>query len=84
MLQGIPELRLVHQTIHDAHIISLLLKGSKHPIPNDQHCSIILIQTVSVRPMMNLMIIIYCQQNVLAPTGALGLQMSVPSARSYL
>ena len=56
MLQGVPELWLLYQSIDNVHITSLRLEGAKHAIPNDQHCSIILIQTVSICAMVNLMI----------------------------
>ena len=54
MFQGIPELRLLHQAIHNVHITPLRLECPKHSIPNDQHRPIILVQTVSVYPMVNL------------------------------
>ena len=71
MLQGIPELRLINQSVHYVNIISLRLECHyqdhyhhhhhhnhlecpEQPIPNDQHCSIILVKAVSIRPMMNL------------------------------
>ena len=54
MLQGVPELRLIHQAIHNTHIIPFCLECPKHSIPNNQHCPIVFVQTVSIRPMVNL------------------------------
>ena len=54
MLQRVPELRLLDQSIHNLHITSLSLECAKHAIPDDQHCSIILIQAVSIGAMVNL------------------------------
>ena len=54
MLQGIPELRLVHQAIHNVHIIPFCLESPKHSIPDNQHRTIILVKTVSVGTMVNL------------------------------
>ena len=54
MLEGIPELRLVNKAIHNVHITPLSLECPKHSIPNNQHRPIILVQTISICPMVNL------------------------------
>ena len=64
MLQRVPELWLLDQTIHNVHIISLSLECAKHAIPDDQHCSIILVQAVSIGAMMHLMIVLSRDSNV--------------------
>ena len=62
MLEGIPELRLLHQAIHNVHITPLRLECPEHSIPNDHHRPIILVQTVSIRPMVNLTIVCHEQK----------------------
>ena len=54
MLDWVPKLRLIYKAIHNFNIWFLSLKSPKHPIPNDENSSIILVQTISVCPVMDL------------------------------
>ena len=54
MLDWIPKLRLIYEAIHNLHIWFLGLKCSKHPVPDDENSSIVLVQTISVCSVMNL------------------------------
>ena len=56
MLDRIPELRLIHESIHDIHVRLLCLESSKHPVPDDEDSSIVLVQTVSVGSVVDLVV----------------------------
>ena len=54
MFERIPELRLVHQSIHHLDVLLLLLECPEHPVPDDEHPGVVLVQTVSVGAVMHL------------------------------
>ena len=54
MLERIPELRLVHESVHHLDVGLLLLECSEHPVPDDQHPGVVLVQAVSVGAVMHL------------------------------
>ena len=56
MLERIPELRLIHETIHHLDVRLLLLEGPEHPVPDDEDPGVILVQTVSVGAVMHLVV----------------------------
>ena len=56
MLDWIPELRLIHESIHDLHVRLLCLESSKHPVPDNEDSSIVLVQTVSVGSVVDLVV----------------------------
>ena len=56
MLERIPELRLIHETIHHLDVRLLLLECPEHPVPDDEDPGVILVQTVSVGAVMHLVV----------------------------
>ena len=56
MFDRIPELRLIHEAIDHLDVSLLLLEGAEHPVPDDEHPGIILVQAVSVGSVMHLVV----------------------------
>ena len=56
MFDGIPELRLVHESVHHLDVGLLLLECPEHPVPDDQHPGVVLVQAVSVGAVMHLVV----------------------------
>ena len=56
MFERIPELRLVHESIHHLDVLLLLLECPEHPVPDDQHPGVVLVQAVSVGAVMDLVV----------------------------
>ena len=53
MLHGVPELRLVHQPVHDVDVRPLGLEGAKQPVPDDEEAGVVLVQAVPVGPVVD-------------------------------
>ena len=53
MLDWVPELWLVHQAVHDLHVIPLGLEGPEHPVPDDEEAGVVLVEAVPVGPVVD-------------------------------
>ena len=53
MLDWVPELRLLHQPVHDLHVLSLRLEGPEHPVPDDEEAGVVLVEAVPVGPVVD-------------------------------
>ena len=68
--RGGPKLRLIDEAIHNLDIWFLSLEGPKHPVPNDENSGIVLVQTVSVGPVVHLVMTGRVQDIVQGPEAA--------------
>ena len=48
MPDGIEILRLIHKPENNLLCLPLLLEGPEHPVPNNQHADVILVQTIPI------------------------------------
>ena len=54
MFEDIKELRLVNEAVHQRLVVSEVLKCPEHPVPDNEESTVILVQAVPVRSVMNL------------------------------
>ena len=54
VFEDIKELRLVNEAVHQRLVVSEVLECPEHPIPDNEKSTIILVQAVSIRSVVNL------------------------------
>ena len=54
MFEDIKELRLVNEAVHQRLVVSEILECPKDPVPDHKEPTVILIQAVTVRSVVNL------------------------------
>ena len=54
MFEDIKELRLVNEAVHQRLVVSEVLERPEDPVPDNEESTVILVQAVPVRSMVNL------------------------------
>ena len=54
MFENIKELRLVNEAVHQRLVVSEVLERPEHPVPDNEESTVILVQAVPVRSVVNL------------------------------
>ncbi len=57
MLERIEELRLVNEAVHNLLVLPLPLEGPEQPVPDDEDSGIVLVQAVTVRAVVNAVVL---------------------------
>lgn len=52
-MENIKRRLIEHQSVDNLLVLTLFSKRSKHTIPNNEHSTVVFIQTVNVAPMMD-------------------------------